>query len=1349
MAVQHAECKSLIMPKLTLQLQSWSKGRVLGVAAVLVIALAVMDALAPPRMSFTLFHVVVIAAVGWLAGFRASLIIVFPSALVLMLDQWRTTTEWPQLWVSYWNLAVRVAMFALVGYLSASVRQASRALANQVVERTEDLERTNADLQRSQATLRQSEQLYRDLILHQGEGLAIVDLAERFTFVNPAGEAIFGVPPNVLCGRSLEEFTTPEAFSRVREQTQRRCAGEASTYELQILRAGGEPRWLLVTAVPHRDETGEVRESFALFRDITERKRAEAEVRELNESLEQRVRERTLQLEAASTALRESEQRYRAIFEGAPVGILLADRQTKAFHHANPAICRMLGYPVEELVQLKVDDIHPKASLPQVIGDFEAQSRQEKIMASAVPCQRKDGTLFYADIGSTLVVIEGQPMLAGFFTDITERKKLEQALREGERRFRAIFEQAAVGVAVLDSVTGRFLQVNQSYCEMIGRTAAQMLATDFMAITHPDDLAPDLARMEELKTGLIPHFSMDKRLLHGQGGEVWVHLTVSPMWTPGETPETHIAVVQDITGRRTAEAALRQLTTELEARVRARTAELEQSNAALQADIQARKMAEDQLRKLSLAVEQSPASVVITDTDGNIEHVNAKFTHVTGYQLEEVFGKNPRILKSGETKAEVYAQLWATITSGKEWHGEFHNRKKNGELFWESALISPVVDETGRISHFVGVKEDITERKKTERWTATFARLGEALAGAADVKSAARVILDAAQMLFTWDAAYVDLYDRRTDRFLPILTVDTLDGRPTEIAAESLDGLPTPLSRLVRKHGAQLLNRGKESSLAVCLSRFGDTGRQSESRMYVPIRKGGEFIGILSIQSYLANAYVADHLADLQTLADFCSSALQRITAVEALRDSEERFRILFESSPIAIALHSADGHILEANPTYQRMLGYTGDELRRLGVKRITHPSDVAAGVRLYGELFAGKRNHYQRQKRYLRKDGTVIWGSSVASAIRAPDGRLRYIMSLVEDITERRQAELAMRELAAIVEHSTDAIFSSNLDGDILTWNNAAERISGYTAAEVIGKPIKLMLSPPHTHEVIAILAQLRSGSHVQEFETVCRHKDGKLVPISITAAPVKDSQGRVVAASAIARDITGRKQLEEEILRIGTEERRHIGHELHDGLGQLLTGIAFKAKALQGALGQKSPPAAAELGEVVSLINGAISQTRRLAQGLDPIEIESAGLVAALRNLALEAGQLFGIECSFTCSEEEVMLNDQTGLAFYRIAQEAINNAHTHGAAKRVDIELVRMGERLELIVRNNGRAFTDEQRGRTGMGLRIMRHRARAIGGTLSILAGTRRGTTIICSVPFEFCQPGIQQETMNP
>ena len=131
-------------------------------------------------------------------------------------------------------------------------------------------------------------------------------------------------------------------------------------------------------------------------------------------------------------------------------------------------------------------------------------------------------------------------------------------------------------------------------------------------------------------------------------------------------------------------------------------------------DVTERRQAEQELRKLSRAVEQSGSTIVITDTSGNIEYVNPKFTQMTGYSYEEVIGQNPSILKSGLTSDEEYKQLWDTISNGREWHGELLNKKKDGTLYWESVTISPILNDRKEITHYVGVQEDITERKQSE-----------------------------------------------------------------------------------------------------------------------------------------------------------------------------------------------------------------------------------------------------------------------------------------------------------------------------------------------------------------------------------------------------------------------------------------------------------------------------------------------------------------------------------------------------------------------------------------------------------------------------------------------------------
>jgi len=354
-----------------------------------------------------------------------------------------------------------------------------------------------------------------------------------------------------------------------------------------------------------------------------------------------------------------------------------------------------------------------------------------------------------------------------------------------------------------------------------------------------------------------------------------------------------------------------------------------------------------------------------------------------------------------------------------------------------------------------------------------------------------------------------------------------------------------------------------------------------------------------------------------------------------------------------------------------------------------------------------------------------------------RQAELELRELAQVVEpsgELVNLAILEAASQELAAIVESSQDAILSETLDGVIVSWNGAAARIYGYRAEEVIGQSGAMLLPPGRELEWMGMLRDIALGKNVENHETQRRRKDGEMIEVSLTVSPIRDAAGRVTGVSSIARDVTQRKQLEREVLEISADERRRIGHELHDGLCQYLAGIAFRAKALEQALASAASPHAEGANELAKLISGAIRQTRSLARGLDPIEVESSGVAAALQRLASETENLFDVVCRFDCPELELQVEPQIGAALYRLAQEAIHNAIVHGEARRIEVTLAVEGSRLCLSVRDQGAGFEVEKAIRTGMGLRVMDYRARSIGGVLRITSRPGEGAEVLCSVP---------------
>jgi signal transduction histidine kinase len=214
---------------------------------------------------------------------------------------------------------------------------------------------------------------------------------------------------------------------------------------------------------------------------------------------------------------------------------------------------------------------------------------------------------------------------------------------------------------------------------------------------------------------------------------------------------------------------------------------------------------------------------------------------------------------------------------------------------------------------------------------------------------------------------------------------------------------------------------------------------------------------------------------------------------------------------------------------------------------------------------------------------------------------------------------------------------------------------------------------------------------------------------------------------------REVTANKATEKEILEISNREQVRIGQDLHDGLGQHLTGITFLTKALEKKLASRCLPEAEEAADIGRLVLQALSQTRSLARGLFPVELESSGLVPAFRELAATVERLFSISCQLDCDEELVIPDRTVATHLFRLTQEAINNSVKHGKAKQVMIGLKAVKADIVLSIKDNGTGFNPESMPSKGLGLRIMNYRAQKIGASFDIRAAVDSGTLVTCTL----------------
>jgi len=819
-----------------------------------------------------------------------------------------------------------------------------------VEERTAELTAANERLQREIAErlqveemLRKSEERYRFLIEKQGEGIAAVDPDERFTFCNPMAESIFGVPSGTLVGRSLQEFTSPEAFETVRKQTEGRRAGERGAYELEIVRQDGEKRRLFITVTPWLDGDGHFAGAFGVVRDDTERVRAEE-------------------------LLRESEAQLLDLYEGAP-NAYFSIGTDGLIRRCNRRAGELFGYPVEELVGRPVLELY--ADTPQgkekASAVFQRFIAGERVTDEELQVQKADGTPIWISLTVNAVrdadgqVVESRSMVV----DITERKQVEEALRISKERYEMATQAAKVGVWDWNLQSGEFyLDPNLKALLGYGDEEIPNDIEVWTTYVHPDDRQPVMEAAQAHIEGRTPEYIYEHRMRHKDGSVRWILVRGTAIRDEQGNVIRLVGTDVDITERKRAEEALRYERDNLARVIEAmadgvyivnqqydiqyvnpvlvqdfgpyqgrkcyayfhdreevcpwcknqdvfagktvqwewyslknqRTYDLIDTplrdadgnilKLEILRDITERKRAEEELRKLSRAIEQSPGTVAITDAQGNVEYVNPKFTQLTGYTLEEVLGQNPRLLKSGEQPEEFYRDLWDTILAGEEWQGEFSNRKKSGETYWELASISAIRDADGVITHFVKVAEDITERKRTEEALRrrvgeliTLNRIAQTVATVTDLPAALAIVAETVTHLLDATAT----------------VIASLDGDRMEVLGQfaHASGSPGMVGQVFPLGGAslvhQMLDQGEPLVVPdVQSGQFPLPLRERlralgvHSVLVVPLRARGVIIGVMGVGTdQVDRVFTETEMALAGTIAGDVAGAIENARLYE------------------------------------------------------------------------------------------------------------------------------------------------------------------------------------------------------------------------------------------------------------------------------------------------------------------------------------------------------------------------------------------------------------------------------------------------------------------------------------
>jgi PAS domain S-box-containing protein len=706
-------------------------------------------------------------------------------------------------------------------------------------------------------------------------------------------------------------------------------------------------------------------------------------------------------------------------------------------------------------------------------------------------------------------------------------------------------------------------------------------------------------------------------------------------------------------------------------------------------DITVRKQAEAELRTSKLRFQQLTESIRevfwLTNLDKTeMIYISPGYEEIWGRSCASLFAApQDWLLAVHPEDRERMLGADRANPAGGDLNDEYRIIRPDGSLRWIYSRAFPVYNENGKVYRIAGIAEDITQRKQAEFDLAL-------LAHGVESTSELICITDLENRFVFTNPAFREAYGYTTEEII---------GKTPEMLY-SPNNPPLLLDQILQQ------------------SRAG--GWSGE---VIDLKKNG-----MEFSVFLKTSQVKDHNGKAIALMGVAEDITVRKRAEKFLVESEARLRLINEQVPAIIwtadrsfKFTSASG--LSSTDTSIKPHDLVGRSLHEVyGTMDENHPGVVAHRRALGGERTMVELEFWDR-----------FWRCNIEPLVGA-SGTVIECIGVAMNITESKKAEGKFKELADIVQSSEDGIVNITPDEIVVNWNRGAEQLLGYAAQEIIGKSILVIFPPDQFEKARRIIRRVMQGESVESYETTRRHKDGTLCDLSIKVSPVTNAAGKIISMSAIYRDIRKQKQLERTVLEISASERRRIGHDLHDGLGQHLAGIAFKAKVLEEALAAESPALAGEAGQIVNLINEGIRQTRGLAQGLDPVDLEVAGLPAALQKLAGEITEQFHLICDFHCDRERLTVETQIGLAFYRIAQEGIHNAIRHGKAQHIVIDLETGNNRLCLKIHDNGKGFILQENLPSGMGLRIMRYRASSIGGNLTIHSQINAGTDVVCVVP---------------
>ncbi len=688
-------------------------------------------------------------------------------------------------------------------------------------------------------------------------------------------------------------------------------------------------------------------------------------------------------------------------------------------------------------------------------------------------------------------------------------------LSQSEALLRATFDGAPVAISHIAS-DGRLLRVNPRLCEITGRAADALIGSQEAELTDPRDRAEDQALASRLMQGELADYSIEKRYLRADGATVWVRVHGSIVRDDAGMVLYRVAIAQDISESRTAE-----------------------------------QMRIDSERRYRELFEFNPMPMWTYDVETlAFTDVNTAAVDHYGYTRDEFLAMTIVDIRPAHELVRLRQNIAGRGLQNRN-GGEFVHRKKDGDLITVE-ITSYGLDFSGRPGRLV-LANDISERKRADGLLAAQRDVLEHIASGAPLSETLQAMTGIVESALPEKFCSILLLDRQTRTLchgaapsLPKAYAQAIEDAPIGPTAGSCGTAAFTGQEVVSSDIASdpLWADYRELALSHGL----------RSCWSLPIRDAeGGVAGTFALYGRQVGTPSAFERKLIETLGHTAQIAITKEREKVALRESEERFRAIYEKSPIGIVVVSGDGRILRANPRQCELTGYREDELVGVTIQDLTHPEDVQRDVDQFDSVWEGDRDTYSIEKRAVRRDGTEYWVSVSGAMVRDSEGTSQYGIRVIQDVTDRVHADKALRDseqrFRSTFELAALGIAHVGPEGTYLRVNPSMARITGYDEAELLRMGPAQLVCADDMHLDDDLRRRLLAGQIPSySIEKRCVHKNGSLVWTNATVSVVRDPQGALLYTFVILEDISRRKRIESDL-----EQQQELNRLLLENLAE----------------------------------------------------------------------------------------------------------------------------------------------------------------------------------------------------